>query len=44
MRRIADAEPFQVPATIDEPAVLDGIRTALQAAGYARDSGAKIGV
>jgi len=43
MRKMADAEPFQVPATIDEPAVLDEIRTALQALGYARDSGSRIG-
>lgn len=43
MRKMADAEPFQVPATIDEPAVLDDIRRALQALGYARDSGSRIG-
>jgi len=43
MRRMADAEPYQVPATIDDPAVLDDIRRALQALGYARDSGSRIG-
>ena len=36
MRRIADSEPYRTPATIDDPAILDEIRTALQNAGYAR--------
>ena len=35
MRRIADNEAYQPPATIDDPAVLDEIRTALQEIGYA---------
>jgi propionyl-CoA synthetase len=35
MRRIADAEPWSVPATIDDPAILDEIGEALRAAGYA---------
>jgi propionyl-CoA synthetase len=36
MRRIADSEPYRTPATIDDPAILDEIRQALIAAGYAR--------
>jgi len=43
MRKMADAESFQFPATIDEPAVLDEIRTALRALGYARESASRIG-
>ena len=38
MRRIADGEPFQVPSTIDDPAILDEITTALRGLGYARES------
>jgi propionyl-CoA synthetase len=38
MRRIADSEPFQLPATIDDPALLDDIRRVLRCLGYARDS------
>jgi propionyl-CoA synthetase len=30
MRAIADREPWQMPATIEEPAVLDEISTALE--------------
>jgi propionyl-CoA synthetase len=37
MRRIADGEPFQVPSTIDDPAILDEIKSALKTLGYARD-------
>ncbi len=36
MRKIADSEPYRVPATIDDPAVLEELETALQALGYAR--------
>ncbi|MBT9247606.1 propionyl-CoA synthetase [Gemmobacter fulvus] len=36
MVKIADDAPFKLPATIDDPAVLDEIRTALQALGLAR--------
>ena len=36
MRRIADGEDYAMPATIDDPAVLDGIGDVLAAAGYAR--------
>ena len=35
MRRIADAEPHEIPATIDDPAILEEIRTALRELGYA---------
>ena len=44
MRKIADSEPFQVPATIEDPAVLDDVRRVLRTLGYAHDSGARIGV
>jgi propionyl-CoA synthetase len=36
MRQIADGEPYRMPATIDDPAILDEIRQALARAGYAR--------
>ncbi|SFU08950.1 propionate-CoA ligase PrpE [Sedimentitalea nanhaiensis] len=36
MVKIADAEDFKMPATIDDPAILDEIREALQTIGYAR--------
>ena len=35
MRRIADAEEYRMPATIDDPAILDEIKVALKEAGYA---------
>ena len=35
MVSIADGKPFKMPATIDDPAILDEIRTALQTIGYA---------
>ena len=35
MRKIADGEPYRVPATIDDPAILDEIEASLQALGYA---------
>lgn len=38
MRKIADAEPFQVPPTIDDPAILEEIKVALRDLGYAKDS------
>jgi propionyl-CoA synthetase len=43
LRKMADAEPMQIPATIDEPAVLDDIRKALQTLGYAREGSSRIG-
>ena len=36
MRRIADAEEYATPATIDDPAILDEIESALERIGYAR--------
>ncbi len=36
MVKIADGEEFKMPATIDDPAILDEIRTALQTIGYAK--------
>jgi len=36
MQRIADSEPYKMPATIDDPAILDEITEALRSAGYAR--------
>jgi propionyl-CoA synthetase len=36
VRRIADSETYQVPATIDDPATLDEIAAALRRLGYAR--------
>ncbi len=35
MQKIADSEPYKMPATIDDPAILDEIKTALEGAGYA---------
>ncbi len=35
MKKIADSEEFKMPATIDDPAILDEIREALQKVGYA---------
>ncbi|MCW9078017.1 MAG: propionyl-CoA synthetase, partial [Gammaproteobacteria bacterium] len=36
MVKIADAEDYKMPATIDDPAILDEIREALQGLGYAK--------
>ncbi|GAA6200209.1 propionate-CoA ligase PrpE [Aquicoccus sp. SU-CL01552] len=36
MVKIANGEEFKMPATIDDPAILDEIRTALQTLGYAK--------
>ncbi|WP_395678468.1 propionyl-CoA synthetase [Inquilinus sp.] len=36
MARIADSVPFTVPATIDDPAILDEIRATLRRSGYDR--------
>jgi propionyl-CoA synthetase len=38
MRKIADAESYQVPPTIDDPAILEEIKTALRGLGYAEGS------
>ena len=36
MKKIADSEAYSVPATIDDPVILDEIKTALQGRGLAR--------
>jgi propionyl-CoA synthetase len=36
MRRIADGEPYTIPATIDEPTLLDDVSEALQTIGYGK--------
>ena len=36
MRNIADSEPWNMPATIDDPVILDEIREALGGIGYAK--------
>ena len=36
MQRIADSEPYKMPATIDDPSILDEITAALRSTGYAR--------
>ena len=36
MVKVADSEAFKMPATIDDPAILDEIATALQTIGYAK--------
>jgi propionyl-CoA synthetase len=36
MAKIADGQDFKMPATIDDPAILDEIREALEGMGYAR--------
>jgi propionyl-CoA synthetase len=35
MQKIADCEPWKMPATIDDPVILDEIAIALRALGYA---------
>ena len=37
MVKIADGDSYKMPATIDDPAILDEIKQALQGLGYARD-------
>jgi propionyl-CoA synthetase len=36
MVSIADSKAYKAPATIDDPAVLDEVRAALQSLGYAQ--------
>ena len=36
MVSIADGKPWKMPATIDDPAILDEITEALQTLGYAK--------
>ncbi|MCA8880642.1 MAG: propionyl-CoA synthetase [Rhodobacteraceae bacterium] len=38
MAKIADGETFKMPATIDDPAILDELRTALLTLGYAKEA------
>jgi propionyl-CoA synthetase len=35
MQKIADGEPWRMPATIDDPAAIDEITGGLKTAGYA---------
>jgi len=35
MRKIADSQPWKMPATIDDPKILDEVKTALKGIGYA---------
>lgn len=37
MVKIADSEAYKMPATIDDPAILDEIKVALKTIGYAKD-------
>ena len=37
MRKIADSEPWKMPATIDDPATLDDVTRALRSVGYAKE-------
>ncbi len=39
MRAIADCEPYRVPPTIDDPAILPEVELALRELGYARSAG-----
>jgi propionyl-CoA synthetase len=39
MQKIADNEPWKMPATIDDPVILDEIKEALQGLGYAKTVG-----
>jgi len=36
MQKIADSQTFKMPATIDDPVILEEIETALKLAGYAK--------
>ena len=38
MRRIADNEEYRMPATIEDPQVLDEVRESMQSIGYAQQS------
>jgi propionyl-CoA synthetase len=39
MRRIADGEAYKMPATIDDPSILDEIADRLEGSGYAKGTG-----
>jgi propionyl-CoA synthetase len=43
MRQIADGEPYKVPSTIDDPAILDEVKAVLRDLGYAREAKGTIG-
>lgn len=43
MRQIADGEPYKVPSTIDDPAILDEVKAVLRDLGYAREPKGEIG-
>jgi propionyl-CoA synthetase len=38
MQKIADGESYKIPATIDDPAILDEIASALVTLGYAKEN------
>jgi len=38
MRKMADGKEYTVPPTIDDPAILDEIKTALEGVGYPKSS------
>ena len=38
VKKIADGVPYSVPATIDDPAILDEIGASLQSLGYPKTS------
>jgi propionyl-CoA synthetase len=42
IQKIADSKEYRVPATIDDPVILDEITAALQTIGYAKQPGRKI--
>jgi propionyl-CoA synthetase len=37
LQKIADAQPYETPATIDDPTILTEIEHALRGVGYARE-------
>jgi propionyl-CoA synthetase len=39
LRQIADGQPWEAPATIDDPAILTDIEARLAAIGYPRSTG-----
>jgi propionyl-CoA synthetase len=41
MRKISDAEPYTIPSTIDDPAILEEIEASLKPLGYAPKSASK---
>jgi len=42
MKHIADGEPYRMPATIDDPAILGEIEQALLGIGYGKRTGAPV--